>query len=166
MIILLFITIILSFPLQNFKLSSDKINITIDQSKIFIIPLFFLFGSLVSAILINVFRAFNISSSFGFTFYISEEKGYEFYVYLYEILSYILVAYLVWFTKKSNLNFKLMFISIFGASTGIAITVITFDPLQNYPLETFFGGILTSILILSLIEFFNLIKLQLRKTST
>lgn len=165
-VLLLLITIVLSIPKQSFKIDTDKIDITISQSKIFIIPIFFLFGSVVSAVLIIIFKAFKVSTSVGFTFYISEENGQEFYIYLYEILSYISVAYLVWFTKRIDLNFKLMLISVFGASTGIAISIFTFDPDKNFPLETFFGGFLTSLLIISIIEFVHLMKLQLKKSSS
>ncbi|MCT3728905.1 hypothetical protein HZQ82_17660 [Elizabethkingia anophelis] len=161
-IILLLITILLSLPKQKYIFDQNRINIIITRNKTLIVPLFFLFGCLFSSILINLFDMLKITLALGFTFYVSDDNGQEFYVYVYEILAYIAIAYLIWITRKINLDFKLIIMSLFGGAAGIALSIFTFKPYENSPIETFFGGFITCIVILSIIEFTYQMKLQIK----
>ena len=162
-IFLLILTIILSFPKQKIVTEKSTISSTIPPNKTLIVPIFFLFGLIVSAILILLFKSLNITAALGFTIYFSDENGYEFYAYLYEILSYLLVAILVYLTRKINLDFQIILISLLGASAGIVVSIFSLKPSDNTPLETFIGGFICCIVIVSLIEFIQIIKLQIKK---
>jgi uncharacterized membrane protein YfcA len=162
-IFLLLISLLLLIPREIFKV--NKIQKIINNNKVIIIPLFFFVGFFISMIIIKLFDYLSITTSFGFTYYVNQDDGVETFAFLYEIICYLILAILVWYNRKENLDLRKLFISSIGATSGVATSIMYFKPLDNTPLYTFIGGLIICFLIISVIEFLYNFKLQ-RKSNT
>lgn len=164
------IIIVLLLLTATFLISLPKETISRIQVKNFIlnnifltVPLFFSIGFFVSMCIIKLFKSLNITASIGFTFYYNEADGMEFFIYLYEIFAYMVLAFLLWLYRKNNLNLYILSASLLGSTCGISTAILYFKPQDNTSMHTFFGGLFTCIFIISLIDFLNKFKLQVKK---
>lgn len=165
LVILLILSVILSIPTSNFKINGFKIWNFIDQNKILIIPIFFIIGLTVSFLLLKAFEQLNGDYGIALLTYLGKANDTEFFIGLYEIITYTILAILVWYSRKLNFNPKLLLISLIGATTGITSSLSYFNPEENDAITTFFGGLLTCIIILSLIEFLHKYRIVKKSSS-
>lgn len=162
---LLFATILISLPKENLK----SIRNIVFKNKVFIFPLFFLYGITIGIFIIKILDLLKISSAIGFVFYMNEEEfdkhnGFEFYVYSYELLAYLIVSFTIWLWKKRNLIGPIQLLGLIGASGGITTSILYFKPEFNHSFETFIGGLISCILIIGLFELMDKVSLHVKRS--